>query len=730
MTRRFNTFLFLLLALVVVASCGGGKASDDDDDTTPADDDADDDTAPLAYQNVAIVLADDADPAVRLAAADAVGLLQQISGLQASLAEQPSTDPETLNIALVGGGVAESVFTAAELAAMPAESFRLRSATLDGAAAVAVAGADARGRQYGLYDLLERFGFRFFHPEQTYIPPPDDVQWPDQLDVFEKPDWGRRGFHFHTMHPIEASEFLLVASEQHKEWAHHLIDWLARNKQNYFQFELLRTVDYDQMVPYFTDLVNYSHSRLVDAGIVVTWVFQQQKAWKLLPDARAEHQTELQQSLDQIMQVPWDHLNLEMGGTEFTQVKDTLQVAWMNDTVAYLAEKYPQTDASVKVHCSSDQTAPSYGDINFNYLPQVADERMGIYPHTVMYYDLQGPAPVYNNENFSALYNWMLSMIDGTRKVYFYPETAYWCSFDIDVPLFLPIYIFNRWKDLALLVDKGLDGHVDFTSGHEWSYWLSDWSVARFTWNSHQDWTDALEWYAAIFGDAGPEIAAAIRDLALAQREWLIDKNLASYLSGEDTWDELGYFVGTTTHPRPIMFSELYRMDEAEVREMQDGVIADLRGMVDAFNEILNRVDNMLQFVPAPAMAWYSELIDSFLVDTWRAAHAHLLWSGAASRRLYELGVDPDGENKAQQLFESAREYTERFRETVQTREASYRYPLFYSTGWKRSVTSYDFRYLFQASNAYWFRRYEAQAIDKNFNPFLMNIIDPIWFFF
>jgi hypothetical protein len=722
----FASAVLFTFASAACTSSGG------DDDSASADDDAagDDDAAPSVYQHVAVVLPGDADPAVRLAAADAVSLFGQISGLSAQQADKLSADPQTLNVAVVGAGVAESVFTAAELAAMPAESFRLRTATVDGAAVIAIAGGDARGRQYGLYDLLERFGFRFFHPEQTYVPAAADVTWPAALDVFEQPDWGRRGFHFHTMHPIEASEFVLVPSAQHEVWAKHLIDWLARNKQNYWQFELLRTVDFDQAAPYFRGLVDYSHARLVDVGLVVTWVFQQQKAWKLLPDARAEHQAELQQSLDQLMQVPWDHLNLEMGGTEFTSVNDKLQVAWMNDTVAYLAAKYPHTTASVKVHCSSDQTAPDYGGINFNYLPQFADERMGIYPHTVMYYALNGPAPVYGNENYDALYHWMLSMIDGVRKVYYYPETAYWCSFDIDVPLFLPLYIFNRWNDMALLVDQGLDGQVTFTSGHEWSYWLSDWSVARFTWNSRRLWTDALAWYAKIFGDAGPDLAAAIQDLALAQQDLLIDKNLASYLAGEDTWDELGYLFGATTHPKPVMFSELYRMNEADVRALQSGVIADLADAATRFDDLAQRVEAARAKVPARALAWYDELADSFQVDQLRAAHAHLLWAGAAARRLNELGVEPGGEAQAQQLFAQAKDITAQFRQVVAQREASYRYPLFYSTGWKRSVTSYDFRYLFQASNAYWFRRYEKQAIDKDFNPFLMNLIDPIWFFF
>jgi hypothetical protein len=680
-----------------------------------------------ALMKALIVLPGDAEPSVRLAAADAVALLKQIPGFEAAVGAAIVDDGATFNIALAGPGVAAGAFTAQETANLPPESFRLRQMS---DRVVAIAGADARGRQYAIYDILERLGFRFFHPEQSYVPPADSIAWPKGLDVFEKPDWGRRGFHFHTMHPIEASEFLLVPSAQHKIWAKHLIDWLARNKQNYWQFELLRTVDYEKAAPYFTELVEYSHARQVDAGVVVTWVFQQQKAWKLLPNALADHKDALHAALARIMRVPWDHLNLEMGGTEFTSVSDKRQVAWMNETVAWLAANHPLTTASVKVHCSTGQAARHYGGINFNYLAQFADKRMGIYPHTVMYYALDGPAPVYDNKDFAALYRWTLSMIDGERKVYYYPETAYWCSFDIVVPLFLPLYIRNRGSDIALLADKKLDGHVTFTSGHEWAYWLSDWTVARLTWNSRRSWTDALDDFAKIFGAAGPGMSAAVRDLAQSQQHWLIDRNLATYLAGEDTWNEIGYFFGKTTQQRPVMFSELYRMNAGQVRALQSGVIADLAAAAAEFAALRRRVEALASRAPAAAAAWLAELSDCFRIDELNATHAHLLWAGAAARRLHELGENPDGETTAQAYFAQAQEITRQFVATVHARETHYRYPLFYSTGRNRSVTSYKFRYLYQASTGYWLRRYEKQAIDKNFHPFLMNLIDPIWFFF
>ena len=723
--NRFSliTLLFLTIALAVPVGCadpstGSGQADDDDDDDNDDDD---------AARGVVLVVPADADDAVKLAARDARNLLRQIAGVAASFADAPDA-AATINIVLGDAAIAAAVFTDAQRQDPAPESFRLRTTTLVGKPAIVVWGGDGPGIAFGLYDLLEEVGFGFFHPEQTYFPP--TLVWPTALDLQEAPDWARRGFHLHTMHPIEAAEFLMRATPEHERWAKNLIDWLVRNKQNYWQFELLRTADYDNLVDYYTELIDYSHRRGVKAGVVVSWVFQQQKAWKLLPSQfRGVQQETMEASIDFLMRAPWDHLHFEMGSTEFTPVADTDQLAWINNTVAYLGAHYPATDASVKVHCSSGQTADNYGGINFNYLVQEADERMGAYPHTVMYYDLIGAAPAYGNEDFGELLDWTESIL-GTRKIYYYPESAYWCSFDIDVPLFFPIYGLNRWEDIDLLADWGLDGHVTFTSGHEWLYWLTDWTISRSLWNAHDDWQANVATFARIFGDDSDVVRDTIIDLARNQEDLLIDAELASYLSGQETWDEIGFLFDTMTHPRPVTFPELYRFDADQLDDFEQTIIAGLDAMQQDYREFELAVEMLRDNVPAPARPWYRELRDSLRVNRQRAVHAYQLWTGAVARRRAELGVDPGGEAIAQTHFATALNVRAEFLATVREREAEYRYPFQYSSGWERSLTSYDYRYLWTASTGFYFIRYEKQAIDKDFNPFLMNLIDPVWFFF
>ena len=71
----------------------------------------------------------------------------------------------------------------------------------------------------------------------------------------------------------------------------------------------------------------------------------------------------------------------------------------------------------------------------------------------------------------------------------FYGETAYWVNVDIDVPLFMPLYGQRRQHDLRRIAvrevkeDFRIDGQMNFDSGWEWGYWLSDFVTARSSWD-------------------------------------------------------------------------------------------------------------------------------------------------------------------------------------------------------------------------------------------------------
>ena len=113
-------------------------------------------------------------------------------------------------------------------------------------------------------------------------------------------------------------------------------------------------------------------------------------------------------------------------------------------------------------------------------------------------YSLADPAPTYGGANFSATLDFIGLMLRAGHSVAYYPESAYWCNYDISVPLFLPpLYALSRVTDLQLIARREaavvaaaaaaggeakakakaarpLAGQFLFESGWQWGYWLNN----------------------------------------------------------------------------------------------------------------------------------------------------------------------------------------------------------------------------------------------------------------
>ena len=77
------------------------------------------------------------------------------------------------------------------------------------------------------------------------------------------------GFHLHTQHPLELTQPLLdVECEKGLSEVKEYIDWLARNGQNYFEFNLLEGIDHSEWPQYAREFVDYAHKRGILAGAV------------------------------------------------------------------------------------------------------------------------------------------------------------------------------------------------------------------------------------------------------------------------------------------------------------------------------------------------------------------------------------------------------------------------------------------------------------------------------
>lgn len=122
----------------------------------------------------------------------------------------------------------------------------------------------------------------------------------------------------------------------------------------------------------------------------------------------------------------------------------------------------------------------------------------------------------------------------GRRDVIWYPETAYWVNYDINVPLFLPLYAERRLYDLRMIaqeeerLQQRIQGQVIFSSGWEWTYWMNDLIAARAAYDPmlelrHEDAViKYLNLVTQYFGTQGPRINYLLADLIKNEHELLI----------------------------------------------------------------------------------------------------------------------------------------------------------------------------------------------------------------
>jgi len=669
-----------------------------------------------------VVIGEDVPVAVRLAAHRFADLLDEV--LPASIAEgEPGPiPPGALVFALGPGPSTWEIIGRGELDALPAQSYILRRGTLQGRPAFAAAGPDLLGHQYAAYALLTELGFGFFHPEETFIP--GSLNIPDRLDAVETPSYPWRGFHVHTMHPVELMDSLLVPSDQGLAEAWRYVDWLVANRANYLQWALLRTVDMDAWIPHATAIADYAHTRGLRIGIDVTYRFIQQNAYLLIPGP-GPWEEQVREGIDRILEVPFDVINVEMGTSEFIPASDTLTMEWFNTTVEYLHEAYGkagrEVELIVKVHCSTGQTAPNYGDINFNFLPGLADPRVGVMPHTVQFYDLFRPAPTYDNEDFSHILAFLLEEI-GERRVLYYPETAYWVSFDVDIPLYLPHYVYSRWNDLHRLRKSGMDGQITFSSGLEWGYWLNDLAAAHFAYEADDSWRDVVRRFARIFGPAGDGVFDLLCEVTEAQGRDLLEGNLIAYLIGYEPADDLGLLVDIHAQPEKVLFTELRRWGWPKIRDFERGVLTELGVLAETYHAYCERLSALRAEIPDEALPWFEELLAGLEVTALRADHVHGLYRGVVAGRKVELGLAEEGRAEAQHAFAEAVAARIMAEEQISRRASSYRYPPERLARFRENPTAYEFGYLYTTHTCFYWLRDEAKAIDGNPCPCHLNI--------
>jgi len=573
-----------------------------------------------------------------------------------------------------------------------------------------------QGLVFGLYGFLDEvLGFRFIHPKRTVSPV--DMKWPKELKYNSSPRFSKHGFHLHTQHPLELTE-QLHNPEFPNAWADvkEYIDWLVRNRQNYWEWCLLRTVDMEKWQPHAKRMVDYSHERGIMVGIDVSLHMIQQRTFQLYrnwPKTWRSKEEQLKRSLADLFVAKWDFLNVEFNTAEFVGGKDKLKTRLKKTLITTARNQYGSNIMGRKHVVSEEHMVGEQADV-FSANDSV-DLYRGVGIHTVMMYSLtDSVAPVYENQNFHHIRKDM-QRESKVREVWFYPESAYWVTYDNSVPMLLLPYLSGRLSDILLCEKEGIPNHLTFSSGWELGYWAVDWSIARWSWKTTMNGTymepEAMEWVTAL--GHPKEVKHNLEQHLALQQDYLLNRNLLRYMCAQTVTDEFSLFR-KQFQPRPdYTFKWLARKSDAETRDRErKGGLAELNeyyAKADALNwQLAAHIDTLR---PSPI----NEYLTALQITALRAKHRALTVNGILAHR-------EKNKQEKERLLDDAAQIRLKGVGLVHSLELDYKYDAAYLYGQRFSHTSYPHGYLYAPHTLHFWKREEQQCRKNRWNYQFMSI--------
>jgi hypothetical protein len=590
------------------------------------------------------------------------------------------------------------------------------------------------GVSFGLYGLLqEQLWFSFYHPRESIIP--DLHFWPltEEFTWEVEPRFDKKGFHLHTMHPLELTEPLLNPEcpdgiAQVKEY----VDWLARNQQNYFEFNLLETEDLERWANYIKPAMTYAQSRGVLIGVDISLHMTQQKAfmlYKTFPATLKGKQQQIKKNLEILFIVDWDVIAMEASTTEFTKGNATQTQKMQLFVTDLVVNKYGAKLAGrehVVKHANTLGEKTTVTPLSEQQMK--LDANRAVFIHTVMFYGLvDQKAPVYENENLLHMLD-ILKEEQKKRETWYYPESAYWITFDNSVPMLLMPYLQTRLDDILLMDSLGVKGHLTFSSGWEWGYWLIDWSIARWSWkstfNGRKMEPRPTQFLVDIFHNQ--EIVDKINVLAELQQKYIKDEELIRYMVAQTVTDELSGPFNLELHPRPSKSYKWMRnkSNKEDIKILYSNVINPLLKFAKEGELQIKELKEHDYLLSSDRAVVLEELINALSITQLRARHKAYTLSLLLAKR--QKALDEKTPDTVQEKIDLAIAVREEAQDLVKKQEQNYRYPLgrIARPIEKGGSTAYDFGYLFPVSDLHFWKREEQQIIQDKYGPFFMSIWD------
>ncbi len=611
---------------------------------------------------------------------------------------------------------------------VPDPSYHWLSTKRDGIITLKLDAVSPEGVAAGLYALLqEKLGFRFYHPRESIVPFLTSWPLPNRFSFTGDPRFEKRGFHLHTQHPIELTEQLMnpLAPDAFEEVKTY-IDWLARNGQNTFQFFLLREVDRKTWPPHARRIVEYAQKRGIRCGIQISLSMIQQQAFQTITLLRPypSYLRQVDNSLAWLFQAPWDYVSLDVTLGEHLPFLDKLLPDVQMHIEQQVEKRYgARLMYATHVICSKDGEK-----VRRPKLPN-----SGIMIHTVMCYSAsEASAPVYGNKNQTFMLDAAIAE-SKRRETWYWPESSYWVGFDSSVPLLLLPYLDTRWTDIATMAKLGVSGHLTFSSGWEWGYWLVDWSIARWSWqlkdNGKVRLTAPLSRFAELCNDR--ELQKLMEKALALQNSFLKEKELLQFMSALTPFSELPHPFDRPFQPEPG-FSYGWLLNEASPTEASQSLIrpiADLEKYATQMGGVVSLLEKRigclreLKQIGDLQFSLLMEFERGLRVTALRASHRALTLRSIFAKRQEHAGKT-NHSTVSEPLLAKARQIRRQAQTIVQCQEGIYRYPVDQVARRRQSMTAYPFGYLYPASNLYFWEREEEQVRHERFDALFMNLWD------
>ena len=626
--------------------------------------------------------------------------------------------------------------------AYPDHDYEWRSVGKNGRVTLTLQTRSLQGVSFALYGLLqEKLGFRFYHPKRTLIPHHASWPLPARFSWQAAPRFDKKGFHLHTLHPIELTEQLHDPGRPNSlDDVREYLDWLVRNQQNVMQFYLLRGLDRERWIGHARNIVDYAHRRGVLVGVEISVAMLQQKAFQTVKLLRpSPYRRQVDRTLAWLFRAKWDFVTIEPTMGEYLPDLASLKSGLTEYLMREVADRY-HAKPMLATHVIRDGRERDAGPA----AAQTADARKeggegeecafdsknGLLLHSVMCYSVSEPkAPVYGNVNQRFVLE-RAERENSRRETWYWPESAYWVAFDNSVPLLLLPYLDARWSDMAAMERIGVANHLTFSSGWEWGYWLNDWSIARWSWRYSENGktvrTGPLSRLQDLF--PGARMGGLWREAMNLQNHYLKERELLRYMSALTPFSELPRQLSRPFQPEPD-FTYSWLLHDASVADL--GRV--LKGPVAALDEYAGKMESVAGRLEGEARRQFAgekgesaelrllagELTRGLQVTALRARHRSLtIRALIAKRNQSSPGRD------AGSLLADAAAVRSRALQLVRRQEAIYRYPLELIARKGEGFTAYRFGYLFPVSDLFFWRREEEQVRYERFDPLFMNIWD------